>query len=465
MKDNIYTLINILEPLFPYVATAFFLYLIIKSFVYKDKPAGIILILLCTLIFDYYLDTGLGIPGVSFATIKYSELIIFYFLLIEKNQSKSRSHFRKTILKLYMCYAAFFFIASIRSSIATAGYNEGFYAFRYEIIDVILIYLLVSSGFKSLDDYKRFIVIFAIFAILISISNIQMYMHGWDTRLFPYSEVQYDYISRKHSQHMGRYGGYFMVSNRSGLFCSMTLPFLIGGVGFVESVKHKSIIIFSIIAVGIALLTTNSRSAILGLLFGLTIFFIMYKVAIYKKIVIVCLAFMAVSILAPSLITRVTDRFSTIEKHEEDASAANRILMWKTTFNIIASNLLFGIGYGEVGFSNKYQEYGGTTSVNDNPHNSYISIAVQIGTPALMIYIVMMGVFFKFAVKFNRNIKELSIQNFHTGMIAALVAISISVFFNPILFVHPISKTIWILISLTISVAENFSKIANKDIY
>lgn len=442
------------EPLFSYCAVLFFIYLLYYTVVKRDKPCCIVLALLCALIFDEYMDIGFGLPGVEFATIKYSELVLLFGIIVLKKPIQSQNTTKNNIAGLFIVFSAFFALSAIRSSTSSAGFNEGLYAFRYEIIDKFLFFVFVSSGFHNKKDYTRFVMLFAVFIVLVSVPNFQMYLHGWDCSLFPSSERQIDYIVSKHSQHAGRFGGYFVVSNRSGIFCATVFPLLFSCfLGFTDKYK-KYLFGISALMAGAALFTTNSRSAMVGVLISIISLAFLHKAPASQKIRYGVLVALVLTILAPTLYSRVRERFLTINAPTKDVSARQRLVLYDMTAKIIQDNLILGIGYGEGNFKKKINEYGGVDGVHDNPHNSYLQLAVMLGCPALMLFLLIMTLYFKSALRVNRNVhfsSDKELHAIHTGIISGMISLVIGVFFNPILFVHSISSTMWVFISLGLS--------------
>jgi O-antigen ligase len=94
----------------------------------------------------------------------------------------------------------------------------------------------------------------------------------------------------------------------------------------------------------------------------------------------------------PGIFTTATSRFTdekmAMEKSEESVS---RYSVWGATVKLINNHMLFGIGLGEKKFihkvrmeTNYIQNYG---HILDNPHNSYLHIAVMTGMLNLIIFL------------------------------------------------------------------------------
>ena len=447
----------VIEPSFKYIAISFFIYLAYHAILKKDKPCCIVLALLCALIFDEYMDIGFGVPGVEFASIKYSEMALLFGIITFKRPLGSTSPIKNKIVSLFIIFSIFFAISVVRSSISSEGFNEGLYAFRYEIIDKFLFFIFISSGFENQKDYKRVLLLFAVYIVLVNVPTFQMYLHGWDYNLFPSSERQIDYIVRKHSQHAGRFGGYFLVSNRSGVFCATVLPLLLSVLLACSDKKARYLFGVAGLVGGVALFSSGSRSAMLGVFAGLIVLSLLHRESAYKKFKYGFVAFLILIILAPTLYSRVSERLSTLKNPTEDVSANQRLILYDMTTNIILDNLTFGIGYGEGNFKEKVAAYGGIEGVHDNPHNSYLQIAVMLGFPALIVFLLIIASFITSSVRLNQDqlfVKKRELHSINTGIISGMVALLVSIFFNPILFVHSISSTMWVLIGLGVSMRQ-----------
>ncbi|TNE54852.1 MAG: hypothetical protein EP338_05920 [Bacteroidetes bacterium] len=107
------------------------------------------------------------------------------------------------------------------------------------------------------------------------------------------------------------------------------------------------------------------------------------------------LAFILIVTQMPTVSARMEQLFKTLNKKEisydNNESSAVRILIWKASNQIVANNLLIGVGTGDVkeSLKEKYQELGmrGAYLKGLNAHNAYYQTTIAIGVPALILFI------------------------------------------------------------------------------
>jgi len=131
------------------------------------------------------------------------------------------------------------------------------------------------------------------------------------------------------------------------------------------------------------------------------------------------------------------DRISSISEYETEGSARGRIEAWKVAGNMIVSKPLLGVGFNK--FQQEYPSYDPKRGVeaDGNPkaegtrvaHNSYLQIWAECGTPAFMLYLLLIVLTFRDLAIVRREAERryhsswiLSYANmFEAGMVAFVV--------------------------------------------
>ncbi|MBL8860664.1 MAG: putative O-glycosylation ligase, exosortase A system-associated [Planctomycetes bacterium] len=137
------------------------------------------------------------------------------------------------------------------------------------------------------------------------------------------------------------------------------------------------------------------------------------------------------------------ERLSTISQYQTEGSARGRIEAWKVAGNMITSKPLLGVGYNK--FQQEYPSYDPARGVeaDGNPkaegtrvaHNSYLQIWAECGTPAFLLYMLLIVLTFRDLALVRREAQRryhsswiLSYANmFEAGMVAFVVG---AVFLN-----------------------------------
>lgn len=168
-------------------------------------------------------------------------------------------------------------------------------------------------------------------------------------------------------------------------------------------------VLFSIIQF-IALLLTFSRGALIGLVIGLALYFLIKKP---KKLIYIPLIIIIV-LLVPGVSSRFVELFD-IEKLLSNSSFAWRLANWAKILDIIdGKTIIFGNGFKSIVYY-----------VNYAPHNEYIGFLFESGIlGALSFYGFTVSIFFVFRKAYKRHTNQSSY--FLIGMILIVVSMIMS---------------------------------------
>ncbi|MBD3168583.1 MAG: hypothetical protein GF307_03800 [candidate division Zixibacteria bacterium] len=130
---------------------------------------------------------------------------------------------------------------------------------------------------------------------------------------------------------------------------------------------------------------TQSRGGFLGLCAVLFILFTRGRNKV-KGLLVLAVVGLVIFALLPG---EMTERYSTIDDYQEDASAMGRIHAWKAGIKMMLSRPLNGVGIGcfEVAFGTAYRPPGFTSSRWMSPHNTLIQVGGETGLIGLAIFL------------------------------------------------------------------------------
>ncbi|MEA3639816.1 MAG: putative O-glycosylation ligase, exosortase A system-associated [Lamprobacter sp.] len=141
----------------------------------------------------------------------------------------------------------------------------------------------------------------------------------------------------------------------------------------------------------LAILVTYSRGALLGLLAIAPFIFLRMK----KKWLVVAIAIFAVTVVGVSAPDRLMARWQTIENHEEDTSAMQRIQAWGVSWNMAIERPIRGMGFRFAGLGYDwwigYANFEGTWRHVLSPHSIYFSLLGQHGFGGLAVFLLLVG--------------------------------------------------------------------------
>jgi probable O-glycosylation ligase (exosortase A-associated) len=178
---------------------------------------------------------------------------------------------------------------------------------------------------------------------------------------------------------------------------------------------------------GLTILFTYSRGGFLGLCMVSLLMALKTKYKVTGFAVIALAAVLFIN-FGP---VKVLDRISTIKTaQEQDSSAQQRLRAWDVSLEIIEDYPLTGIGMKNILLI--YGKYGDVTDARVT-HNSYLQCAVDAGVPALLFFLMMIGVTL-WRLRFVRRIllaraPDNIVINYTHGLEVAVLGYCVSAFF------------------------------------
>jgi probable O-glycosylation ligase (exosortase A-associated) len=226
-------------------------------------------------------------------------------------------------------------------------------------------------------------------------------------------------------------GGMLEDNNNFALALTMSLPMLL----LIAGAERKAVLRRGVLAMVpltmVAIVLTHSRGGFLAL--TCTIAALVWRSRHRMAAAVAAfLLFLVGSAVAPdSLVERIT----SIRNYEQDGSAMGRIAAWKTGVNMAKSNPVFGVGLNM--FTRNYQKYrsGDQHEGRRVAHSAYVQIWAECGTPALILYLFLIGWTFRGVWRIRRRARQLYysswIISYATMFEASLVAFVVgSAFLN-----------------------------------
>jgi O-antigen ligase len=201
--------------------------------------------------------------------------------------------------------------------------------------------------------------------------------------------------------------------------------------GAQRTILRKAIYWAGIMLFAFAFIKTQARGAMIGCAASLVVFLLLphRNYPVYRRGLSILLMIGLLGLFMPGFYETATRRFDSIEK-ETSLEEANRVSTWEhVVTEVIPSYPVFGIGLGEAQFirimrDTGYEDKFGRTF--DNPHSSYLEIAVAAGCVALLIFLTVNFLIIVTNVSFLRSNVEsehsLLLLGLTSGLVGFLVA-------------------------------------------
>lgn len=383
------------------------------------------------------------------AVLKLFTVILFAAWLVKIINTEKYS-LQKTKLDLPLILFALILILSLFiSKTKTASLQEFIIFFSY-----ILIFFLITNNLNRKTDFNSFIHLFFIVSSLISIYTIIQY-YGIDP-----------YLSDLHSL-TSTIGQKNWISN----YLAMIFPVVFSYFLLEQTKKNKMIYFFLLSILYTTLMICQSRGIWISI--SLTVILAIYIIIkfkfceIFKRnkkwLFLLLITFLIITIiystdnpLNKSAITVPQRAMSTFD--EQDPSINTRLLIWKTTFEMIKDKPILGSGIGT--FKINYLIYQ-AEFLKNNPyyiqysgkardaHNEYLQMWSETGIIGLGIFIGIILMFYSLIIDYlkkNNNDQEKIIV---FGLVSGITCFLIHCFFTFPLHVPALGVTFFALLGLT----------------
>jgi len=386
--------------------------------------------------------------------------IILFAAYLAKMVNTGKYSLQKTKLDLPIILFTLLLILSLLISETKIVSLQDFIIF----FSYILIFFLITNNLNRKIDFNSFIHLFFIISLLVSIYTIIQY-YGFDP-----------YLSDLHSL-TSTIGQKNWISN----YLAMIFPVVFSYFLLEQTKKNRIIYFFLLFILYTTLMICQSRgiwisiSLTLILAIYIIIKFKFYEIFKRNKKCLFCLlvTFLAITIiystdnpLNKSTITVPQRALSTFD--EQDPSINTRLLIWKTTLEMIKDRPIFGSGIGT--FKMNYLIYQ-AEFLKNNPyyikysvkarevHNEYLQMWVEIGIIGLGIFIGIILMFYSSIINYlkkNNNDKEKIIV---FGLVLGITCFLIHCLFTFPLHVPALGVTFFALLGLT----EIYTRKINSD--
>ncbi|MHA1275317.1 MAG: O-antigen ligase family protein, partial [Promethearchaeota archaeon] len=386
-----------------------------------------------------------------------SFVIILIVLWIIKLLSTEKVTWNKNKLNLpiYLFIITLFFSLIISNAISASF--EDYIIF----ISYIILYFTIINVFNQKKEFNSFIKIFLITSFIISVYTLIQY-YGFDH--------YYDNLGRLTST----IGQKNWISNYLAMIFPVAFFYFL-----LEQTKKNKIKYFFLLSILYAtLMICQSRGIWISI--SITIIFAIYIIIkfkfyrIFEKnkkwLFLLIITFLIITIiystdnpLNKSAITVPQRALSTFD--EQDPSINTRLLMWRTTFEMIKDKPIFGSGIGT--FKINYLDYQ-ADFLQRNPyyikysgkaaeaHNEYLQILAELGITGFAFFLLIIFVFYSLALEYLKNKRNNQDKIIVFGLILSITCFLIHSLFTFPLHVPVLGSTFFILLGLTAMYINGF---------
>ncbi|WP_197081055.1 O-antigen ligase family protein [Gordoniibacillus kamchatkensis] len=250
------------------------------------------------------------------------------------------------------------------------------------------------------------------------------------------------------------------------LLLLLTITFFLSAKGR----RHKILFLIILCALYVSLLYSETRSAWLGSVVGfvtIVLFVVARRRHLWRATGLLLVTFVLIFavINASSRFTYsnraktiANDAHSVITNHNSNTAGASRWYIWKASLPLIKEHFWLGSGPNTFrhvfhpGIDPDYKKYIGTAKIYD-ANNDYLQIALTMGVPTLIVYLLFLFMVLHSGFKKARMLKgDQQIMTY--GMLAAIVGYLVQAFFN--ISVVSVAPYFWLLLGFVYSRSVSF---------
>jgi O-antigen ligase len=268
----------------------------------------------------------------------------------------------------------------------------GAYLLKSEILsfkswlDQFIIYLILVALIRDKDGAKRAVVYIMIGSMVVVISSIPEMLEKMGRSSIEKSRIL---------------GPQMQANNFGGFVAYTLLPLLAFFLVFIKDIRAWMLTPYFILALKV-LLTTFSRGAYVAMALGAFVvgyyrgkMFLLAAVILSICVVVAFPTVMPESISARmgGLIASESAVSSAPEEEKLDKSSSTRFILWEAAGQMMVESPVFGKGF--KGFQFLKEQYIQEEMTESDPHSMYFYLGSQMGIPAVVLFILIMGYMFK----------------------------------------------------------------------
>ncbi|MFH1023642.1 MAG: O-antigen ligase family protein [Planctomycetota bacterium] len=238
--------------------------------------------------------------------------------------------------------------------------------------------------------------------------------------------------------------------------------------------KKFWIFLIPIAVCGRAMLLCFSRGATISFAVAAyaTTWFWNRKVALLLLTPVLCYFVMNPDMIPSVIMGRLKPTVETVREYgpgnaretigEMDASAYGRINLWYLGVQIVKRNPVFGVGFGnyprvsqELAREGVEVPFGGLVTEQWDPHSTYVAIATEMGVPALILFLLILGIFAKSAWGICRGSHDRFFRSIAVGYLGGMVGLLVVNIFGSRLFdTNEVVTHFWIMSAVILCVRD-----------
>jgi len=333
----------------------------------------------------------------------------------------------------------------------------------------VILFFLIINNVKGKLQFNSFIKILFLTSTIISIYTIIHYYGLNPTYLKECSEI------------ISPIGQKNLTSNYLVLIFPIIFSYFLN-----EDNKNNKIIYYLILSINyITIIICQSRGIWISIIITIIIMIYFYakfklSIDIFRKnkkwLILLFVTIVVITIIYSTENILNKSRMTTIQKatsiYEDNFSAINpRLIIWKTTINMIKEKPLFGLGIGS--FKMNYPYYQAKIFENNNnflkywahpldAHNEYLQIGAELGLIGLFVFLYIIYFFYNIFLQYIKKEKNVKNQIIALGLVGGITIYLFHCIFTFPFRIPALGATFFTILGLAFIYTKKFSISKNE---
>ena len=397
-------------------------------------------------------NMGGFLPGLNYTTALMAMVIIGMYSRVQGTQMETPLPLESTFRRIVLLFCALGAVAVLHTDIVFSQWTVFNAIVDYKRwVDPFLVFFLFSFLIRTEDEAKVLIYLMGITIVIIGIGSL------------------YEHHQIAVRSHRIRLKGIAGQANQMGAFYANYI-FLILLFMWIKCFSWKKKLLYGIGFWGclLGLFATESRGDFLALVIGLLVFLLLKnRLLFFGAIAGIIFVTLNIQYLPSGLRSRIQHTvvhrdpygFQNNSSGTLDASARTRLYLWQGAINMIAEHPIMGVGYKM--FPQYIYQY---VPKNDDSahlqlrkrdgHNAYLMIGAELGLPALLVFLVLLGYMFRIFIRAIRVSRDPFWKTVSVCALCSVVSLTLTNLFGSRVISLVLAGYLWALLAILLKLPK-----------
>ena len=406
-------------------------------------------------------NMGGFLPGLNYTTALMLMVILGTYSRVQAPKMEETFPLERTFYRLVLLFCLFGAVAVLHTDIVFAQWSIFTAIVDYKRwVDPFLVFFLFSFLIRTEDEAKMLIYLMAVSLVIIGIGSL------------------YEHHQLAEKSHRIRLKGIAGQANQMGAFYANYL-FVILGFLWMKALSLKKKVLFAIGFWGclLGLFATQSRGDFLALVVGILVFVLFKSRLLFiGAILSIIFVFFNIQYLPSGLRARIQHTVVHRDPYGFqndngilDASARTRLALWQGAVNMIIAHPIMGVGYKMFPeYIYQYVPHNEETAKlplrGRDGHNAYLMIGAELGLPALILFLVLLGFMYRIMIRAYRASQDPFWKTVSICGLCGVISLTLTNLFGSRVISLVLAGYLWVLLAILLKLPRWVAKEKSESI-